>query len=196
MGTNLTELDVWNLILDHLVEHPLSSRTEDSAYARWMGRNVANLRDAFLRQYTWNFSIQYNTLTAEAATPAFRWRYQYGVPYDALRVLPPTEGGVRGGTPIPYEVVGEKILCDVSGTLYVRTIQRIEDYTSWDPIAVDLFTLVAAIRATMRFTSKATHRDRLIAEARELAPIAYSIDAMEGTPDPTEQHDVLDVRFV
>lgn len=195
MGTTLSELDVWNVILDHLVEHPLSATNEDSAYARWLDRNVANLRDAFLRRYTWNFSIQYNTLTVEETTPDFRWRYQYGVPDGALRVLPPTEYGVRGGNPIPYEVVGDKILCDIPNTLYVRTIQRVSDYTTWDPLALDLFTLTVAIRATMRFVAKATYRDRLVAEAKDLAPVVFAIDAMEGTMDPTEQHDVIDVRF-
>ena len=195
MGTLLTELEVWHLALDRLVEHPLRSRGEDSTYARWMARNVPNLRDAFLRRYTWNFSIQYNSLTADATAPAFRWGYRHKIPDDCLRVLPPTQNGVRGARPIPHEVTGSWILSDVSGTLYTRTIQRVIDYSEWDPLAVDLFAVVIASRATMRFAAKATYRDRLLAEASELAQTAFAIDAMEGTPDPVEQHDVVDARW-
>jgi len=194
MPSTATEIGVWNMALDHLTEHPLTTTSDDNAYARWLTRNVPNLRDAFLRRYTWNFSIQYNELTVDATAPAFRWNYRYECPTDWLRVLPPTNNGTRGDKPIEHEVLGGYILCDVPNTLYVRTIQRVTDYAEWDPLAVDLFSLTLAMRMTMRFVAKATYRDRLQAEMKEVSRLAFSIDAMEGTPDPTEQHDVIDVR--
>jgi len=194
MPASTNQLAVWNIALDHLVEHPLSSVSDDNAYARWLTRNEANMRDTFLRQYTWNFSVQYNTLTQDGTDPDFRWSYRYALPTDWLRVLPPTYLGQRGGTPVPYEVVGDYLHCDISTTMYVRTVQRIDDYTDWDPMAVDAFGVALAMRMCMRFPSKATYRDRLLAEFTELVTEARRIDAMEGTPDPLEQHTVIDVR--
>lgn len=194
MPAQTAQLDVWNIALDHLVEHPLTATDDDSAYARWLSRNEENLQDAFLRQYAWNFAIQYNTLTVDGTDPAFRFAYRYALPENWLRVLPPTYQGVRGGTPYPHEIVGGYLYCDQPTSIYVRTVQRVTAYTSWDPIAVDAFALTLAVRMCQRFTGKATHHDRLAAELASVLDVAQRIDTMEGTPEPIEQHTVIDVR--
>lgn len=195
MSSLLSRVDVWNIALDHLVENHLSSEMEDSAYARWLRRNEPPLRDAFLRKHAWNFSIVFRELAEDSTTPDFRWLYRYKIPDGVLRVLPPTYQGVRGGSPVKFEVAKGYIYCDVGTTLPVRLVERVYDYTEWDPLAIDAFALVLAIRMTIRFAMKSTLRDRLQNELKTVMFEATIIDAMEKTPEPVEQHDVVDARF-
>ena len=194
MPSELSLLGVYNLALDHIVETPLSSLTEDSPYQRWLTRNFSHLRDVLLRGYPWNFATQFNTLSEDSATPPFRWAARYTLPPDWLRVLPPTYLGNRGGKPIPYEVVGNYLYTDQRTTLYVRTVQRVEDLDAWDTVAIDALALSVAIRMTYRFTGKDTHRDRLIEELKGVLAHAREIDTLEGSTEPVEQHDVIDIR--
>lgn len=189
-----SKLEVWNLVLDHLVEHALATELDDSVYARWLTRNWDHLRDALLQAYPWNFAMQYNTLSVDATDPDFRWNYRYKLPPDWLRVIPPTYQGVVGGTPVRHEIVGEYLLCNVNTTMYVRTIQRKETMEDWSPLAVDALALFVAMRACTRFEGKMTLRDRLKEEFNDVNQLARRNDSLMGTPDPVEQHRVLDVR--
>ena len=190
----LAELDVKNLALDHLVERPLATAGDDNAYARWLTRNYDHLRDAFLRQYAWNFSVVFDELAEDATAPDFRWSYRYPLPTDNLRVLPPTYLGRRGGKPVPHEILDGFILCDVSSALPIRYVDRVEDTTKWDPLALEAFALFLALRMTYRFTNKATLKDRIKEDYKEMLAVAHITDAGENTPEEVEQHDVLDVR--
>jgi hypothetical protein len=194
MSSDLDKLGVWNLALDHLSEMPMTSLSESTAYGRWLNRNSDHIRDLFMRTFPWNFGVSYDVLTVDGTEPAFRWEYQYRLPDEWLRVLPPTYLGKRDGTPIPHEVVGEYIMCNVTPTLYLRTVQRRPDFQDWDALAVDAFALFLAYRMTYRFTGLSSHRDRMQAEFKDSMRIAYETDALETTPEPVAQHTVIDVR--
>jgi len=197
MSTDRVELEVWNLALDHVMEKPLGTVSDATAYGRWMTRNVPHIRDVLTRAYLWNFAMQLNTLTEDATAPAFRWAARYALPTDCLRVVPPTYLGGRYNNPLEYEVAQGFIYTDNRTTLYLRTIQRqvtFED--TWDSIAIDAFTLMLAYRMTHRFTGLATHRDRLEKEFEKVVRLAAEMDAFESTPEPVEQHSVLDVRDI
>jgi hypothetical protein len=194
MSSRQTLLMVWNRALDHLVEHALTRPDQDNAFARWFRRNNDLTRDAFLRAYPWNFAVQLNALTPTDVTPPFRWKYQYERPSDTLRFLPPTEDGNRDSRVIDYEIAGNYLYCDQS-TLKIRTIQRVDDYQDWDPIAIEALALKFAHDACNRFTAKATYKDRLKQDFTDVILQASRADLIENTADPVEQHDVLDARY-
>jgi len=199
MPANVTKLDVWNMALDHLVEHALNATTDASTYARWLRRNHDQARDAFLRLKPWNFAMQLNTLTVDNTAPAFRWDYRFPLPSDWIRIIPPTQYGERTDSPIPFEVIGGYIYVNdppTATTLYLRTIQRVEDFTEWDPLAVDAFSIFLAHRLALRATGKATYKDRLLQDLADALRLAADVDTLEGSSEIVEQHDVIDVRYV
>lgn len=190
------KLSVWNLVLDHLVEKPLLNLTTENTYQRWLERNMDSKRDGFLRTHPWNFAVEFFVITADATAPAFKWDYRYAVPEDALRVLPITYLGQRGGNPIPFERQGDWILTDQATTLYVPCIMRRDDYSEWDNLAVEAFALAVAAQMAHRFTAKANLRAGLVEDAQTAFRTAMEIDTGEGDADPVEQHTVLDVRSI
>lgn len=196
MPSSLDEVGVANLVLDHIVERPISALSDDTAYARWLNRNIAHLRDAFLQMHVWNFSIELATLTVDGTAPDHRWDYRYALPTGWLRLLPPRYLGEMDGAPIPHEIAKGYVMCNIPTELPIRYIDQITDYTTWDPLAIDAFALYLAYRMSMRFEAKATWRDRLKAEFAEAISLAVSLDAIQGDDDVVEQHTVLDVRDV
>lgn len=194
MPSELTQVEVWNLALDHIREKPLSTISDDRAEARWLTRNFGHIRDTTTRAYPWNFAKQLNELTEDATAPAYKWDYRYALPDDWLRVLPPTYLGGRGANPIPHEVLGGYILCNIPTTLYLETIQRVEDVTKWDSLAIDALALFLAYRMTFHFTHVRSLRADLYSEFTETLRVATEIDTLEGSAEPVEQHDVIDVR--
>lgn len=194
MSSQATLLIVWNRALDHLTEHALTRPDDDNAYARWLRRNNDITRDAFLRAYPWNFAIQLNTLTPDDEAPPFRWKYRYSRPSGTLRFLPPTRDGERDSKPISYETAGRFIYTN-HDTLNIRTVQRIDDYGEWDPLAIEALALKLAHDACNRFTAKATYKDRLKQDFSDVIQQAQRIDLIENPAELVEQHEVIDARY-
>jgi hypothetical protein len=194
MPSTLTQLDIYNLAMDHLSEVALSATTEDNVYARWMNRNYANLRDSMLRMHPWNFATELTVLTASATTPTFKWLYQYTLPASHLRVIPPTYLGQRGGQPVPFQIRQNLLMCNIGPSMYVETINRVTNEGDFDPLFGDTLGLFMAMRMSHRFTAKVTYRDRLDKDFKEAMASAAYIDFLEGTPEPAEQQDIILVR--
>lgn len=195
MPTAQTKLEVCNLALDLIREAPAASLETASAPLRWLLRNYDHTVDVTLRSYPWNFAKQRHLLSADAATPGFRWAYRYSFPNGALRILPV----VRYRTDlsvidIPHEIVGTFIETNEAAPLPVTVIRRVENPGEWDPLFVEIVRTALAMGLSNKFTGKT----RYLELARELNAMARAkaeeIDTFEGSAESIEQHDIIRAR--
>lgn len=194
MPTSYTKLTLWNAALDHVGEYPLTSVSQESAYARWMGRRFEHVVQAALRANVWGFSCELHTLSASVTVPEFRWLYQYDLPNGWLRVLPLTGYGERGGALIPHEVKDNVLMTDEPAPLHVEIIMDRQDPAAWDPLFAEYIAAQLGYGLARRFTKLASS----VKDAQEAVSVAYmqaeQAGAFEGTAEPIEQHDIIRVR--
>lgn len=188
-----TVTTIYNMALDIIVENPVSSPSDNSVYARWLNRNFPHYVQTALREQPWNFAKEFVSLEA-GETPAHRWAYLYDLPNGWLRVLPPTYLGVRGGTPVPYEVANNKLYADTGPSLPVEIIFDRQTPGTWDPLFATMIAARLAHGMAHRFTAKTSFVERAKEAAEQAFNIAEQTNAFEGSLEPIEQHEIIRVR--
>lgn len=185
---------VMNGALDIVGERPILSLVENRKEVRWLVRNYSHYVQASLRQDIWNFACEFWTLNQDPTVPAFRWKYRYGLPNGWLRVLPITCDGERTGRPIKHEVKSNFVYTSQNNPLYVELIMDRQEPGEWDP----LFANVVIARLAHGLAHALTHKASFVQLAKQAVDDAYDlaqlVNAFEGSPGETEQHDVIRVR--
>lgn len=194
MPTSHTMVTLFNLALDVIVEQPISTISDNSAYARWLNRNFAPTVEAALRQQPWNFACEFFQLSQDVPKPAFRWHRQFTLPPDWLRVLPLTEGGYRNGRPIPHEVKSNKLLTNASSPVPVELVMNRQNPGDWDPLFATMIAGRLAAGMAHRFTGKTSFLEKAQQMAKEAFEEAEQANAFEGSLMPVEQFDIIRVR--
>lgn len=195
MPTSLTVTSVYNMALDMIAEAPLSSTAGVNDYARWLNRNYSPVVEAALRANPWNFACEYHQLNASVDVPAFRWKTKYDLPNLWLRVLPLTISGYRGAAPVSHEVKGNALYANTTSALNVELVMNKQDPGEWDPLFATYVAAKLAHGMAHRFVRKTTFVQLCAQQAQQAYDQAELIDAFEGTPDLTEQHDIIRVRY-
>ncbi len=195
MPSGMTKVEIFNLALDLVKEPPVVSTDDPKATARFLTRNFDHTARTALRSYPWNCAKELVEISADAAKPAFKWAYAYTIPAGTLRILPITYNGFRFGTPVPHEIVGDKILTDKGAPLHVVRIKDIVDNPGlWDDLLVEYVRCSLALGMANKFSSKSKYVElasQLLNAAKEQAE---TIDAYEGTPEPAQVYDIIAVR--
>lgn len=194
MPTLHTKVTLFNLALDAIGEFPISNVTDDNAYARWLNRNFPHYVTSALRQEPWNFAVEMHSLSAEPVAPAYRWRYQYGLPPGWVRVLPVTVDGRRDSQLIPYEVKRNKLLCSAGAPRPVEIVMNVQEPGEWDALFANMIALRLANGMAHRFTAKASYVAMTKEAAEEAYAAAAEINAFEGTPAQVEEYDIIRAR--
>lgn len=194
MPSGLTETDIYNMVLDILVQETVLGTTDDKAIARWLNRNYPQQRDALLERHPWNFAVKRASLAADNAEPAFEWAYQYTLPTDCLRLLPITTNGYRDSPGVSHVVESGKILTDKAAPLYVRYIARVTNPSYFTLTFTNALAQVLAARMAYWMTGKAGYAKAFADTLGPLVANAQLLDSLEGTPEPPDDSDVLNVR--
>lgn len=195
MSTIHSIQSVKNLALDMIGELPITSGS--TAISRFMDRWFEHTVEVELQANNWNFAIDYDETEADATYVATsRWRYRYLKPNGALRLLPPNTYGERYGRPIDHAVTMSGVLTNTTGPLKGWWVFRVLEPGQWDPLFAHLIAASLALAGANKFTGKASYV-QLATQARDGAiERATEVNAIEGSPQPIEQHDILRVRGV
>lgn len=193
-GTVHTSVEMANLALAHLKETPISDFDFASVASRWFKNNYAAHRDAYLAQHDWDFATALVLLPVDTATPPFRWSYQYQKPADCLRLPQQTVDGMPDGQIVPYEVIGQKILTDQSAPFPLRYVRRVTREAEFPPLFVHGFALFLAAGCAHLITGKNSLADAMRQAAREVFTQAGTSDAIQGTPLPMIDLDIVTDR--
>lgn len=195
MPTAHTIATVKNMALDAIGELPLDMQPggDGNAYARWLARNYTPTVRTALRRTPWNFAVEAHQLN-RAADPPFRWRYAYDLPPGWLRVLQPTKGGVIGGQPVKYAVMGQELMTDFSGDMKVLLIMDRQEPGVWDDLFANYVAAVMANGMAHRFTAKSSYVQLTAQMAKDAYDVAEEVNTMEGTLEDIEQFDIIRAR--
>jgi hypothetical protein len=146
--------------------------------------------DEVLRMHPWNCALHRKELTALAATPAFKYAYQYTLPPSpyCLRVLQMENIDEK------FKVEGRVLLTNES-TCKILYIKRIVNTAEFDPLLVEAIVTRLAFKLAYPITQSRTLRDSLADELAMILSEARSTDAQEGTPDELDTSTWLDSRY-
>ncbi len=193
-GTVNTSVEMANLALAHLKEAPIRDFDFSSVASRWMRNHYAAHRDAYQAMHDWDFATELVNLPADAEKPPFRWRYRYRRPDKALRLPQQTIGGRPDGAIVPYEVVGQWIMTDQPPPFALRYIKRVEREAEFSPLFVHGFGLFLASGCAHVITGKNSRAEALRQAATEAFDQAGVADALQGTPLPMVELDIVTDR--
>ena len=190
------DVDIANLALQKLGAKRIASLTEDSRNARSCNTLYTKVRDAELRSHPWSFAIGRALLAPSVTAPAFDYLYQFPMPVDCLRILPPNDNDldwkVEGRNILTNSKNGSAILpsniSTSSPVMALIYIKQITDPTLFDAIFVEAFAAMLAYEMAEEITQSNTKKsDQMenykywIGEARK----ANAFENMQGEP-PTD----------
>lgn len=193
-GTVNTPVDMANLALAHLKGSPIRDFDFSSVASRWFRSHYAAHRDTYLGMHDWDFATGLINLPADTTKPPFRWTYQYRKPVDCLRIPQQTEGGRPDGNLIPHEVVGQYIMTDWKAPFPLRYIKRVVKEAEFSPLFVHGFALFLASGCAHVITGKNSRAEALRQAATDAFDQAGTYDAMQGTPLPAVNLDIIEDR--
>ena len=102
-----SSVDICNLALTKIGHESITALTENSKAGRLCNLHYAQMRDAVLRDHTWNFAITRANLALSTTTPEYEFSYQHALPVDLLRVL-----GTDLSNETVYKIEGRFLLSD------------------------------------------------------------------------------------
>lgn len=194
MPSLLTKSGIWNLALDTIREAPVQDQLTNSSPIKWLNRNYDHARDVLLRSYVWNFAVEFHELNRSVtASWTGGWDYAYELPPNWLRVLPFTYDGYRNERTVPHRIAGQYLYTNAT-LARVPIIVRVTEEGLFDPLFVEALAAKLALGMANKFTAKNKYIELAGNMLANAVAKAEEIDAFEGTAEPVEGYDILDVR--
>ena len=81
------DIDIINAGLSKLGEQAILAVTDPSPPGRLANRTYADIRDALLREFPWNFATKRASLAADPVAPEWGFTTKYNLPGDCLRLV-------------------------------------------------------------------------------------------------------------
>ncbi len=177
------------------VEIGTEARITDPNEDKVLARNVKAVWDlqrrAAIREGSWNFAARRAALPALAEEVGYPFTYVYQLPADCLRLIEVLDASAR----TDYQLEGGKILCNISGPLYIRYAVDVADQAAFDEAFADAFA--KRIAWTIGHKIAGSTFDKGAAERRYWAAImaAKRVDAMENPPIEQEESSWIEARW-
>jgi hypothetical protein len=153
----LSETAIANMAATTLDDLHLNSLDEDTPLGRFMASEFGFARDELLASHVWACAKTRKSLPKLAAAPGFGYDYQYQLPNDCLRIIPPRVDGCPSGTLIPYTREGRLILTNYEAPLPLVYIKRIVNPVEMDPLFARALGQYLAVMASQRITGKESY---------------------------------------
>lgn len=174
MGAGYSEVQIYNLVFDHLEEEAAVTIDDQRSSVKWLRRNFPIHRDALLRRGIWGFARTRAQLAKDPVAPAFEWNNRYVAPGNMLRLLPFTYFSRTGYTPYPAQVESGYILTNLGSPANILYIRRIETTGDFDPH----FTLALASRLALQMAHWMTGKVGYVESLKEIVA-GYLNEALE-----------------
>jgi len=112
-----SEVEIINGALSKLGEQPILAITDPSPAGRLANRTYADIRDAMLREYPWNFAVKRASLAAEVDVPLWEFALSYVLPPDCLRLI-----AVNNPGDLEWRNEGGRIVTDIAAPLEIKYV--------------------------------------------------------------------------
>lgn len=162
----------------------IASLDEQTAQARLCRARYAQVRDAVLRAYPWNFAKARASLPADSTPPAFEYAYRYTLPanFGWLRTL-------YGNENQAYEIEGRAIVTNVPAPLQITYTALVHDPTLFDALFVEALAARLGAVICMSLTENTGRTQGLWDLYQGTLIEARKLDAQEGQaeqlPEPS-----------
>lgn len=117
--------------------------SEDSPNAIQCRTHYEMTRDSLLRSHYWRFAAARATLSQDDTDPDFEWDNQFILPTDFLHLKSIYENRFSDENIHSYALEGKLLLTNDS-TVNIRYTKKVKDVTEFDPLFVEVLTLVLA----------------------------------------------------
>lgn len=156
-----TETEIANLALQHLGESRINAIDDDGdKVSRTCKVNFAQARDEALQSARWACAKKFARLSMLAEMPMVNWSAGYQLPDDFLRLI--EINGVDAWMPMEFfDRFGDTLVTgrggsgyDIDGadTLVITYIHRLTDCTRFDPLLVDVVSMLLAMKCARTLT--------------------------------------------
>lgn len=195
MPTSHTQLSIYQAAMDVVSSRVPLSTSEDSPEVRWLNRNWDQYREMALRANLWSFSIELHSLDADGDYDAIAgWSYRYTWPNNAIRLIRPTLYGRMGYPPIPCEVRGLKLYCNVGAPLPVRFVMNESIPANWDPLFAEVIIASLAEGLAHKFVHLSKWLQIAQQRKKDAIEMATQVDAFEAGMEEAEVYDIIRAR--
>jgi hypothetical protein len=155
-----TAVEICNLALSSIGKATINDLNEPIEEARQCNLHFHQTRRSlFSGNYPWAVSRRRQALVVLANDNDDVWAFCYSVPNGMLRMLGVEYLGQLPVEPIPYEIVGEKLYCNIEAA-FIRFVVDVEDIAKLPPTFVEAYWSALAARIAFPLTKdKGVQRD-------------------------------------
>lgn len=176
---SLNNVEICSAALAMIGANPISSLTDGTTEAEICAALYDRTVENQLSIYRWRFAsnqVQLNRLSLAPA--AGRWDAAYQIPGDVLVV-----STIRvGGSPIPFERMGDNIYCNAGEQteVYLEGVYKPSE-EMWPPYFVRLIELLMASQLAQSLAERTDLANMLDAKAARQAAVARNMDSQART---------------
>lgn len=151
--------------------------------------------DETLRTYKWNSALKRYKLNRLSEAPAFKFKYQYQLPNDCIRVINVYDDPEAYDDRTEWVVEGRTILCDYEN-VYISCVSRPDDVSKLDAFLTRAVIQNLAIKLAVPMQLDQTMQNNLIEEYESVVlPAARSVDTLENKYWELEESDFILSRY-
>lgn len=144
-----------------------------------------------LRLYPWNNATKRASLVQLSETPAFKWKFQYELPTDFVRLINLYDSTEAHDDRLEWCKEGNRVLCDYE-KVFITYIAKPADISSLDSLATQCLVCVLAMKLVQPMQLDDSLHSKIQQElVGFLLPQARSIDTIENKFYETEISDWL-----
>lgn len=183
------EVDVANRALYLIGDSRISALLENSKRAQVCNEFFANLRDALLSRYNWQFAVTRASIAASATAPDWGFTLAYPLPSDYLALIQanefyaaPSLNDYRTSDDRDWVVESNQILTNWSSPLKIRYVRRVTDPNQWSALFIEALSQALAIKLQRPLAGKADMRE-LRSDYQETLDMALMRNEIESPPE-------------
>lgn len=151
--------------------------------------------DETLRTYKWNSALKRYKLNRLSEAPAFKFKYQYQLPSDCIRVINVYDKADAYDDRTQWVVEGRTILCDYEN-VYICCVSRPTDVSQLDAFLTRAIIQNLAIKLAVPMQLDQVMQNNLIDEYESvILPAARSVDTLENKYWEMEESDFILSRY-
>ena len=184
-----SDIDIINGGLSKLGEHPIVAIDDPSPAGRLANRTYADIRDALLREFPWNFATKRASLAAETATPVWGFSYSYALPTDCLRHIE-----INNCEDQDWRNEGGRIVTDLTPPLGGRYVALVSS-DAMDATFREALSAKLAMEWAEQLTQSTAVVEAMIALYRNKLQVARTADGQTGRLRTIDAPDFIDARF-
>jgi hypothetical protein len=194
----MTKIEICNHALlkigaDTIASLDINSNTDEGVvYSAKLCNTFFNQAlEEVLRTHKWNSAMKRATLSRLLDAPAFKFKYQYQLPTDCIRVVNLYDTPEAYDDRSEWVIEGNLILCDYEA-VYLSYVSKVEDVNTLDAFLTQAIVQNLAIKLSVPMQLDTAMQNNLIQEYDSvILPKARSVDTLENKYWEMEESDFL-----